>query len=269
MHGMNDQVDMRRFGALRKVMIATWITFGMGYLAILGIPPFAGFFSKDKIIEAAFDRGLAIGFITVLGAGITAFYMSRLFFMTFHGKKRWTDDVHPHESPATMVVPMVILAIGSVASGFLLLRNDAIDHWLEPVVGYTKPDPPISIPVITAMTLTVVVIGALIAWAMYLRRDVPETAPARVGVLTTAARRDLYGDAINEAVFMRPGQWLTRSLVWFDNRIIDGAVGGTAAVFGGLSARARRVQTGYARSYALSMLLGVVLVVALLALVRL
>jgi NADH-quinone oxidoreductase subunit L len=265
---MNDQVDMRRFGALRKVMAATWITFGLGYLAILGIPPFAGFFSKDKIIEAAFDRGLLIGFITVLGAGITAFYMSRLFFMTFHGKKRWTDDVHPHESPLTMVIPMVILAVGSAASGFLLLRGDAIDHWLEPVVGYTKPDPPISIPVITGMTLTVVAVGVVLAWVFYLRRDVPEVAPTKVGPLTYAARRDLFGDAFNEAVFMRPGQWLTRSLVWFDNRIIDGAVGGTAAVFGGLSARSRRIQTGFARSYALSMLLGAVLVVALLVLVR-
>ena len=104
MHGMNDQVDMRRFGGLSGAMKITWVTFGLGWLAIIGVPPFSGFWSKDKIIESAFIgegwRPWVFGFTALIGAGITAFYMSRLFFMTFHGKKRWTDDVHPHESPA-------------------------------------------------------------------------------------------------------------------------------------------------------------------------
>src|SRR5664279_2296662 len=115
MHGMNDSVDMRRFGNLSGAMKITWVTFGFGWLAILGVPPFSGFWSKDKIIETAFATGdgwrpWVFGFAALIGAGITAFYMSRLFFMTFHGRKRWPQDAHPHESPILMTAPMVVLA---------------------------------------------------------------------------------------------------------------------------------------------------------------
>jgi len=269
MHGMNDQVNMRRFGGLRAVMMITSATFGLAYLAIIGIPPFSGFFTKDLVIESALARNPIIGAVAILGAGITAFYMSRIFFMTFIGGKRWTDDVHPHESPATMTVPMVVLAFGSVFGGYLLMSNDRLERWLEPVTGYVKPKPDLEPIVITLITLVFVLIGVAIAVVMYLRRPVPEAAPSKVSVLTYAARRDLFGDAFNEAVFMRPGQWLTRSLVWFDNRVIDGAVNGLAASLGGLSGRSRRVQTGYVRSYALATLAGVVLLILSLLLVRL
>jgi len=123
--------------------------------------------------------------------------------------------------------------------------------------------------VITLITLAVVTVGATIAVFLYLRRDIPETAPTKVSVITYAARRDLFGDAFNEAVFMRPGQWLTRSLVWFDNRVVDGAVNGLAASLGGLSGRSRRIQNGYIRSYAMAMLIGAALVILSLLLVRL
>ena len=139
MHGMNDEVNMRGFGRLSGVMKITWVTFGLGWLAILGIPPFSGFWSKDKIIEAAFIgegwRPWVFGGAAMLGAGITAFYMSRLFFMTFHGKKRWDDDVHPHESPLVMTVPMMVLAVGSAFLGLILGPTGAITSWLDPVVG--------------------------------------------------------------------------------------------------------------------------------------
>src|SRR4029079_7154169 len=142
MHGMNDQVDMRRFGALSGVMKVTWATFGIGWLAILGVPPFDGYFSKDPIIETAFGgegwRPWVFGGTALIGAGITAFYMSRLFFMTFHGKKRWTEDVHPHESPRVMTVPMIVLAIGSAVLGVILSFNEMFVHWLEPVVGHQE-----------------------------------------------------------------------------------------------------------------------------------
>ncbi len=267
MHGMNDQVDMRRFGALRPVMMTTWVTFGAGYLAILGIPPFAGFYSKDKIIEAAFSQNTITGLVTLIGAGITAFYMTRLFVMTFHGKARWTDDVDPHESPWLMMGPVAILALLSAVGGFLLAYNGAIEHWLEPVTGFAEPAG-VSASLITGSALAIVLVGAVLGWVLYDRRAVPETAPAG-NLLVRAARADLYGDAVNEAVLMRPGQYLTRWLVWFDNRVVDGVVNGTAATIGGLSGRARRLQTGFARSYALSMLGGATLVVAALILVRL
>jgi len=139
MHGMKDQVDMRRFGGLWKVMPITWVTMGLGYLAIIGFPFLSGFFTKDKIIEAAFDKGGTSGWIlglcALVGAGITAFYMTRLFIMTFHGKRRWTDDVHPHESPPVMTIPMVILALGSVFGGGLLVAGGALQNWLIPSAG--------------------------------------------------------------------------------------------------------------------------------------
>ncbi len=123
MHGMNDEVNMRYYGGLRKAMPITFVTFGLGYLAIIGVPPLAGFFSKDGIIEAALGAGGAKGYIlggaAILGAGITAFYMTRVMLMTFFGEKRWKPEAHPHESPAVMTWPMILLAVGSVASGAL------------------------------------------------------------------------------------------------------------------------------------------------------
>jgi NADH-quinone oxidoreductase subunit L len=123
MHGMNDTVDMRRYGALRKFMPITFITFGLGYLAIIGVPPFAGFYSKDLIIETAFNaggfKGILLGSIALFGAVITAFYMTRVMIMTFTSPKRWEENQHPHESPFLMWFPMVVLSIGSVTSGLL------------------------------------------------------------------------------------------------------------------------------------------------------
>jgi NADH-quinone oxidoreductase subunit L len=264
MHGMNDQVDMRRYGNLSLAMKITWITFGIGWLSILGIPPFSGFFSKDKIIEAAFIgegwRPWVFGSAALIGAGITAFYMSRLFFMTFQGRKRWPKDAHPHESPKRMTIPMIILAIGSAFLGLILGPTNAIQNWLEPVFG-PPPDgePVIAASVLIIVTLLIVLAGVGLAGLQYWRDEVPLVAPVG-SPLTRAARQDLYQDAVNEAALMRPGLHLTRALVFFDTKGIDGAVGSLAAFIGGSSARLRRVQNGFVRSYALTMLLGVVVI---------
>jgi NADH-quinone oxidoreductase subunit L len=274
MHGMNDEVDMRRYGGLRKIMPWTFATFAAGYLAIIGIPPFAGFFSKDKIIEAAFDKGGAegwiLGLLALLGAGITAFYMSRLMLMTFFGNRRWAKDAHPHESPSVMIGPMVVLAIGSAVSGGLLVLGGSLQNFLTPSVGESVEVGTHTIAplVLTLLTLVVVAGGVAAAWWLVGRKPVPVEQPLNVTPLTWAARRSLYGDALNEAVFMRPGSYLTRALVFFDGRGIDGAVNGLAAVVGGSSARARRSQTGFARSYALSMLAGALAITVGLLLVR-
>ena len=269
MHGMNDQVNMRRFGGLSGAMKITWATFGLGWLAILGVPPFSGFWSKDKIIEAAFIgegwRPWVFGMAALLGAGVTAFYMSRLFFMTFHGKKRWTDDVHPHESGLLMTVPMMILAVGSAFLGLILGPTGFFTSWLEPVTG-AEPDgahPVLPVPVLMAATLLLVAGGIAYAWMLYWRDRVPETAPAG-SLLTRAARVDLYQDQVNEALLMRPGIHLTRSMVFADGKGVDGAAGGLAALVGGTSSRLRRIQNGFARSYALTMLAGVVAILGAL-----
>jgi NADH-quinone oxidoreductase subunit L len=280
MHGMDDEVNMRRYGALRKLMPYTFVTFGLGYLAIIGIPPFSGFFTKDGIIDAAWEKGGTSGYIlaacAIIGAGITAFYMTRVMLMTWYGTKRWDSDgkgghvehePHPHESPWVMVFPMIVLAIGSVGAGAFLIINGRLQSFLAPVVGV----PPTSHGIWTtpgAIALALSLLGVALSWFMYGRVTVPAVAP-RGSVLTRAARQDLYGDAFNESVLMRPGQWLTRLSVFFDSRGIDGLVNTIAATIGGSSGRLRKIQTGYARSYALSMLIGAVLLVAGLLVVRL
>ena len=273
MHGFNDQVNMRRFGGISTVMKITWVTFGLGWLAIIGVPPFSGFWSKDKIIESAFEgtgwQPWVFGLTAMVGAGITAFYMTRLFFMTFHGERRWTEEVHPHESSLIMTVPLMVLAVGSALLGLVLGPTGWIQDWLAPVVGEPAEESSVlSVPVITTVTLLLVAAGVTLAYAMYLRQRVPVTAPVG-SVLTRAARQDLYQDTVNEALLMRPGQYLTRLLVFLDNRGIDGAVNGLAALIGGTSGRLRRLQTGFVRSYALSMFAGAAILVGAMLLVRL
>jgi len=273
MHAMGDEVNMRRFGGLRAVLPITFATFGLGYLAIIGVPPLAGFFSKDAIIETALGaggvKGPILGGAALLGAGITAFYMTRVMLMTFFGQRRWADDAHPHEAPAVMTWPMILLALGSVFSGGLLAVGGVLPHWLQPVVGAHEAAHPTPVWVSTIITLSVVLVGIAVAYRMYATRPVPDQPPADVSALTVAARRDLYGDAINEGLFMRPGAGLTRGLVVVDDKGVDGSVTALAAAIGRLSQGLRRVQTGFARSYALSMLAGAALVVAVILAVRL
>jgi NADH-quinone oxidoreductase subunit L len=298
MHGMNDEVNMRRYGGLARVMPVTFATFGLGYLAIIGIPPFSGFFTKDGIIEAAFDKGgtsgAILGVCAVLGAAITSFYMTRVMLMTWVGRRRWqeaaasgephetaeplagssaqgahgaAEEYHPHESPAVMTWPLILLAVGSVGAGGFLIIGQRFENFLGPVTGLPPSNHGVfSLPGI--VTLVLVLLAGGLAWMMYGRVPVPATAPkGRFPVV--AARKDLYGDAFNESVLMRPGQWLTRLSVYFDNRGVDGLVNTFAAGIGGTSGRLRRLQTGFVRSYALSMFFGAAVLVTLLLVVRL
>ena len=261
MHGMNDEVDMRKYGALRKFMPITFITFGLGYLAIIGVPPFAGFYSKDAIIAEAFNsggvKGIILGSVTLLGAAITAFYMTRVLVMTFTSKARWDDDAHPHESPVLMWLPMVILSIGSVTSGLLLYRGDALKNWLYPLFEQHKGHEEL-LPhsVVTILAITMVVIGVTVALLKYQFREVAAVAPTDVTWATRFARNDLGQDAFNEAVFMRPGQVITRGLVAVDEVVIDGAVRGVGAMAVESGSTLRRTQSGYVRSYAALILVG-------------
>ncbi|MFJ8112588.1 NADH-quinone oxidoreductase subunit L [Streptomyces sp. NPDC096132] len=284
MHGMNDEVDMRKYGGLRKYMPITFITFGLGYLAIIGFPGLSGFFSKDKIIEAAFAKGGTEGWIlggcALLGAAITAYYMTRVMLMTFFGEKRWQPtasdsgsaaghghEPHPHESPRVMTIPMIVLAVGSVFAGGFFSIGDRFLHWLEPVTGHSHGNSPVSALTVTLSTMVVLVIGVAIAYAQYGRRPVPVVAP-RGSLLTRAARRDLLQDDFNHVVLVRGGEHLTRSLVYVDHTLVDGVVNGTAASVGGLSGRLRRLQNGFARSYAVSMFGGAALLIAATLLMR-
>jgi len=267
MHGMNDEVNMRKYGALRKFMPITFITFGLGYLAILGVPPFAGFYSKDMIIETAFNaggiKGILLGSVALLGAGITAFYMTRVMILTFTGTKRWDEDTHPHESPWLMWLPMAVLAVGSVTSGYLLSRGDALTNWLSPLFEHHGEHEELLKPiVVSALALTMVAIGVAIAFMKYSRQTVEAVAPENVSIFTKIARQDLLQDRFNEAVFMRPGQALTTTLVAADEAVVDAAVRGIGQSALGSGAALRGLQNGFVRSYAALILVGAVALVA-------
>jgi NADH-quinone oxidoreductase subunit L len=267
MHGMNDEVNMRKYGGLRKFMPITFVTFGLGYLAIIGVPPFAGFYSKDMIIETALNaggaKGIILGTVTLIGAAITAFYMTRVMILTFTSPKRWEDNQHPHESPALMWVPMVILSIGSVISGYLLYRGKAFKHWLEPLFEehgeHTELLPPI---VVSGLALTMVAIGVAIAVIKYQLSEIDNVAPEKVSIFTRIARRDLLQDDVNEALFMRPGQALTSALVKIDDSVVDGAVRGVGKMALGSGSALRETQTGFVRSYAVLILIGAAALIA-------
>jgi NADH-quinone oxidoreductase subunit L len=267
MHGMNDEVNMRKYGGLRKVMPITFATFGLGYLAIIGVPPFAGFYSKDEIIAAAFNsggaQGIILGSVTLLGAVITAFYMTRVMVLTFSGKPRWDDGVHPHESPALMWLPMALLAIGSVTAGFLFTQGDALVSWLSPLFAKkAEYDELMPHSVVTVLAIMAVIIGVTAALMKYQFKSVDVVAPSDVSLATRLARNDLGQDAVNEALFMRPGQVLTEGIVAIDEKVVDGAVRGIGAMTVGSGATLRRTQSGYVRSYAALILLGALVLLA-------
>ena len=263
MHGMKDEVNMRKYGGVGKYMPFTFITFGLGYLAIIGVPPFAGFYSKDKIIETAFNaggvKGILLGGATLLGAAITAFYMSRVVIMTFFGNERWGHKDEPHESPALMLIPISILSLGSIASGFLFARGDSLVNWLKPIVnpaGEQHLEEFLQPLVVSSMAVLAVLVGVSIAVAKY-RGALESEAPIKVNALTRAARRDLFQDDFNETVFMRPGQGLIKNLLNIDYIVIDGLVRAVGSVSVGAGQTLRRLQNGYVRSYALMMIVGV------------
>lgn len=277
MHGMNDEVDMRKFGGLYRFMPITFATFGLGYLALIGFPFLSGFYSKDAIIEAAFGqegwRGWVFGGAAMLGAGITAFYMTRLVLMTFFGEKRWEKlnasngkDFHPHESPAVMTAPMIVLAVGSVAAGMFFAGGDRLVGFLAPSLGELHQAEHTAIPhaMIPVLTVALSALGVLIAWLVVGRKPVPVERPERVSPIVRAARADLGGNALNNLLAVRPTFGLARGLVAVDQKGVDGTVNGIAGFLGFSSGRLRRLQTGFVRSYALSMLFGGILVIAAL-----
>jgi NADH-quinone oxidoreductase subunit L len=276
MHGMHDEVDMRRMGGLARYLPITFVLFSCGYLALIGFPFLSGYYSKDAIIEVAFGAGGSVGVLfgglALLAAGLTAFYMTRLMLMTFFGAERWRNlrsaegkEYHPHECPPVMWWSMVPLAIGSLIAGYFLVSGERLAHWLEPSVGgLVHAEAPISAGLVTVLTVLVSGLGVLVAWLIIGRNPVPVVKPEPVSLPVAAARADLYANAINETIIVRPGTWLTRALVFVDNKGIDGIVNGTAALLGGTSGRLRRLQTGFVRSYALGMLGGGIVVIALL-----
>ena len=264
MHAMDDDVNMRHYGALWKLLPWTFWTFAAGYLAIIGVPPLAGYFSKDHIIEAAFHHSALVGTLALLGAGVTAFYMTRLMLMTFAGQKRWQAGVHPHESPKTMTIPLVVQGFFSVIAG--LLMNGWIAEWLEPATGAHPHEVEWLPTAVGWATMAIVALGIAASWYVFGRNPIPEVAPATMNPVTIAGRNDLFGDAVNNTLVVQPTMMLADGVVAVDDRIVDGGANGLAAIFSGLSNQGRKLQTGQVRTYAFTMMAGALLVGAVMIL---
>ncbi|MDO5736630.1 MAG: proton-conducting transporter membrane subunit, partial [Propionibacteriaceae bacterium] len=264
MHGMDDEVDMRKFGGLSKAMRITFLTFGAGYLAIIGFPFTAGFYSKDHIIEAAFESNTTLGVLALIGAGVTAYYMTRLMVMTFFGDRRWKDDAQPHESPLTMTVPLIVLGVLSLVAG--LAMNGWIQGWLAPATGAEVHESGLFdgfTGIIPLVTLATVALGVAIGWFLH-RSDIPRTAPDTRNPLVLAGRADLYGDALNEYAIIRPVGGLVAGTEALDHGVVDGAVMGSASLAGGFGSWLRRAQNGYVRTYGLTFVIGIVAIAAVM-----
>ena len=264
MHAMDDDVNMRNFGALAKPMKITFLTFAMGYLAIIGFPFTSGFYSKDHIIVAAWDSNKILGALAILGAGVTAFYMTRLMMMTFFGDKRWEKDVEPHESPASMTIPLILLAILSVVAG--LAMNGWIQDWLAVPTGHEVHNTGLlEIPAIGWVTLLVVAAGVAIGWFMF-RDNISKEEPETKNPFSIYGRNDLFGDAFNEHAIINPTKQAAAGLAWFDRAAVDGIPEGGATVAAGLGGLLRKTQNGYSRTYGLTLAIGVVALAAIVGL---
>lgn len=262
-HGMAGQQDMRKMGGLARVMPWTFATMAVAWLAISGIPPFAGFWSKDEILAVVFGRGggwtvlWAIGLFTAL---LTAFYMTRMMWMTFGGKARWDDGVHPHESPRVMVVPLAVLGVLSVVGGLINTPfKPTLEHFLEPAfeafhVHLAHPPEGATPWVLAFVSIAAGLIGIAAATARY-RSRVPDEEQGAWKLLN----RGYYVDDAYAAAFVVGGgaaaRWAAAS---FDQKGIDGAVNGVARLTGAVARRLRPLQTGFVRSYAVAVLVGTV-----------
>lgn len=270
MHAMNNTVDMRNFGALRKKMAITWGTWMIGWLAIAGIPPLAGFFSKDAILAAVFEHGRGGKLIWVLltaTAFLTSVYMSRATYLTFLGKARWSEsEYHPHESPKTMTIPLLVLAGATVLAGLLGVPKllPILAHWLEPSVGEIhEPFGAAQLGLLLAATL-IAVAGILVARSIWLLRSASQRGELVEKLPLGSALLRFFGrgwgiDHLYRRVFVDGGAWLAKVLKWVDVKVIDGAVNGVARLVRGGGREVSRTQTGYVRNYALGIALGVVL----------
>ncbi|MFY9480537.1 MAG: NADH-quinone oxidoreductase subunit L [Ilumatobacteraceae bacterium] len=272
-HGMHHEQDMRRMGALRNLMPVTAITFIIGWLAIAGVPPFAGFWSKDEILLYVYanNRGLyVVGLITAL---LTAYYMTRQVIMVFYGEAKWKDHAHehgahgdfePHESPKIMLIPLVVLAGLSVVGGAMQLPFSSklhfLEHWLAPVVHDAEADIKKTWAydnkyILLGVAVIVAFAGIAAAYAVYAKKKVKAIEPA---ILEQAW---MY-DATAAKLVGGPGRAAFNAVTWADSRIVDGAVNGTATLVRGVAGQVRKSQSGFTRVYAALMTFGAVALLA-------
>jgi NADH-quinone oxidoreductase subunit L len=274
-HGMHDEQNMRWMGALRKLLPITSATFIVGWLAIAGVPPFSGFWSKDDVLLNAWDKSPILWLVGLVTALLTAYYMTRQVILVFFGEARWNEarpaqpagssshEVHPHESPVLMVAPLVVLAILATIGGVINLpfsiHTEFLGRWLLPVVGTTQRELPSSTTdlrwALAAVALALAVIGMAAAWLVYDRHRVKAVEPELLA-------HAWYVDEGVSWFVGHPGRVGFEATAWADKNIVDGAVNGTAAVVHVTAEKVRRIQSGFVRQYALGFAVGVVALLA-------
>lgn len=272
-HGMHHEQDMRRMGALRKLMPVTAITFIIGWLAIAGVPPFAGFWSKDEILLYVYANNRGLYVVGLLTALLTAYYMTRQVIMVFYGEAKWKDHAHdhgahgdfePHESPKIMLFPLIVLAGLSVVGGAMQLpfskKLHFLEHWLAPVVEESEAS--ISKTwayenkyVLLVIAILIAATGIAAAFAVYGKKKIKAVEPR---VLEQA----WFYDAGAAKLVGGPGRATFNAVVWADSRIVDGAVNGTATLVRNVAGQVRKSQNGFTRVYAALMAVGAVALLA-------
>jgi len=269
-HGMGGEEDMRRMGGLREKMPVTYATFAVGFLAIAGIFPFSGFFSKDSVLAALFEHGTwwsqlfwAVGLVV---AFLTAAYMMRQFSQVFLGERRWGDDVHPHESPWTMTLPLILLAIPSAFAGWIGVPGpDWLGRWLEPSFAGSGVEPEAltaTVGILALVSLGIAILGLAVGWMVWNRSSVPQRAEmaARLGGLVPLVRNKFYVDEAMQKTIEKPGYAACTALGdEVDQRGIDWVVMGVGGMFKRAGAYLSRGQNGLIRAYAGVMAAGVLL----------
>ena len=270
MHALGGTTDMREMGGLRKVMPITGFTFMAGWLAICGIVPFAGFFSKDAILAAAWAEGdYAFWGIGVGTALLTAFYMSRLYFRVFEGPLKTPEGAHPHDAPLPMAAALIPLGLLSLVGGGINLPGLlSLEHFLEPVVGEGHVPSGLTPWLLAGGALLVAVVGILVAAALYVSRAAESRRAAILRVLAPvvqAARGKFYVDELYGRLVVLPGKAFANFCAYvFDTKVVDGAVNGTGRLVAVAAGGLRRVQSGYVRNYAAVFFFGVALIFSIL-----
>ena len=262
-HAMADEQDMRKMGGLRKMMPITFATMTVGWLAISGIFPFSGFWSKDEILAATFDKGgawLILWGIGLLAALLTAFYMTRLWVLTFWGKPRWAEGTQPHESPWTMTVPLIVLGVFSLMFGwFNTPARLAFEHFLEPsfaLIAHHEAPSLKSFYILATIALIIAIAGIVWGWRRYHRTDLP----VEEGGFWKNGLNAFYVDEFYGKVFVAPGMTISE---WFadtvDPKIIDGAATGIATGVESFGDELKKTQSGRTRAYAAGIAIGGIL----------
>jgi NADH-quinone oxidoreductase subunit L len=270
MHGLHGELDMRKMGGLKKHMPITYWTFLLATLAIAGIFPFAGFFSKDEILFHSLVSGHIVFWgIATVAAFITAFYMFRAVFLTFHGESRVDPHVHPHESPPLMTVPLMALAALSVVGGFvgfpIIAGANKFRDFLAPAITplvHEAHYPAWFEITMMAFSMAVAAAGIYTAYRMYIKRpELPEKVTQKIPVIYDLVYHKYYVDEIYDATVVNPIK-NGSDFLWHgvDDNVVDGAVNGSATTIGWLSSHLRKLETGFVQNYALAILIGVVLI---------